>query len=286
LLGERIRLVTTLTDTPSFVKTDPGQLEQILMNLAINARDAMPRGGTMRIETVNVMLDESYAGQHPDARCGPHVMLAFSDTGCGMDAATRARIFEPFFTTKQKGQGTGLGLSTIYGIVKQSGGSIYVYSEVGHGTTFKIYLPRIDIAASTASSVRQPETDSMPRGTEVVLLVEDDSGVRTFARMVLQQLGYTVLEVTNGEEALFFSDRYGGRIDLLLTDLVMPGESGPKVAERLRVARPDMKVLYISGYSHDTLVQYDMLERTTILVQKPFGSSLLAKKVREVLDGP
>jgi len=284
VIGEDIQLETVLEPALGRVKADPGQLEQVLMNLAVNARDAMPDGGKMTIETANVDLDAQYASNHVAVTPGPHVMLAISDTGCGMDRPTQAHIFEPFFTTKTVGEGTGLGLSTVYGIVKQSSGSIWVYSEVGKGTIFKIYLPRVD------EEVREFERYASPaqqvRGTETVLLAEDDERVRKLTIAVLKTLGYQVLEATNGGAALSICERFEGGIHLLLTDLVMPEMSGLEIVQRLAGMRPHMRVLYMSGYTTNAIVQQGVLHGKLSFLQKPFTPSVLAQKVREVLDSP
>src|SRR5437773_1937293 len=247
LLGEDVELSTRLAPTTGRVKADPGQLEQAIMNLAVNARDAMPNGGKLTLETANVDLDEPYAADHYPARAGPFVMLAVSDTGIGMSDETQAHMFEPFFTTKEKGKGTGLGLATVYGIIKQSGGFIWVYSEVGHGTTFKLYLPRVQELAERASQPAQPPARAA-RGTETVLVVEDETPVRSVARQVLERHGYTVLEAPSAEAALDVATRYSGTIDLLLTDVVMPGLNGRELASRLADLRPDARVIFMSGY--------------------------------------
>jgi CheY-like chemotaxis protein len=265
------------------VKADPGQIEQVLMNLAVNARDAMPTGGHLTIETHNVDLDNAYVQQHRDVRHGAYVQLAVTDSGCGMDETTQARIFEPFFTTKEVGKGTGLGLATVYGIVKQSGGHIEVYSEVGRGTTFKIYLPRIREAlpsgpSSTASFV-------VPRGTETILLVDDEEALRRLGKMALESSGYTVLEARNGEEALQICQQHPTNIHLLLTDVVMPKMSGRQLADLTRALRPKLKVLYLSGYTDDAIIRHGVLESGMPFLQKPFTPSVLNRKVREVLDG-
>ncbi|MCI0568658.1 MAG: response regulator [Acidobacteria bacterium] len=283
LLGEDLRIRFHLATPVWFVRADPGQMEQVLMNLAINARDAMAAGGQLTIETANVRLDRAHAGRHHDVRPGPHVMLAVSDTGHGMDAETQARIFEPFFTTKATGQGTGLGLSTVYGIVKQSGGHVSVYSEVGEGTTFKIYLPQVETDAADPTSAAVVK--DLPRGTETILLVEDEAPVRNFLRTVLEQLGYTVLEVTNGQEAQFFGERYSGPIQLLLTDVVLPGDNGRQVADRLVSMRPTLKVLYTSGYTENAIVHRGVLDEGMAFLPKPFSPEDLARQVRDVLDG-
>jgi len=284
LIGEDIDLVTVPGPALGRVKADPGQIEQVIMNLAINARDAMPRGGQLTIETANVELDEAYARRHVAVRPGPHVMLAVSDTGPGMDAETQARVFEPFFTTKEPGKGTGLGLATVYGIVKQSGGNIWVYSEPGRGTTFKIYLPRVEEAAEPVEPAKA--LAGPPRGLETVLVVEDDEALRELAREILQSHGYTVLEARHGGEALPIGERHAGPIHLLVTDVVMPWMSGRELARRLMPAHPEMKVLYVSGYTENAVVHNGVLDPDTAFLQKPFTPDALARKVREVLDAP
>jgi len=284
LIGEDIDLVTMPAPGLGRVHADPGQIEQVIMNLAVNARDAMSRGGKLTIETANVELDNAYAREHVSFRPGSYVMLAVSDTGCGMDAATQARIFEPFFTTKEVGKGTGLGLSTVYGIVKQSDGNIWVYSEPGRGTTFKIYLPRVEGAVETVEPGVAPAR--AVRGSETILLVEDDHAVRVLARSVLQAHGYTVLEASQGKEALFLSGQHEGPIHLMVTDTVMPGMSGRDLAERLKPSRPNMKVLFMSGYTDKAIVHHGELVPGTAFLQKPFTPDALARKVREVLDSP
>jgi len=264
------------------VRADPGQVEQIIMNLAVNARDAMPQGGKLTVETANVELDELYAQTHAEVKPGRYIMLALSDTGCGMTDEIKARIFEPFFTTKGPGQGTGLGLATVYGIVKQSGGYIYVYSEPGQGTAFKIYLPRVEAAVRTRKSHCDPNT--MPYGSETILLVEDEDGVRSFTRHILQMQGYDVLEARDGEGALHVAERHRGYIQLLVTDVVMPGMSGRQVAEQLLRTQRGVKVLYLSGYTDDAVVRHGILKAEVAFLQKPFTPSALANKVREVLD--
>ncbi len=282
LIGEDIALVTVLGPALGHVKADRGQIEQIIMNLAVNARDAMPHGGRLTLETANVDLDAAYARKHVEARPGPHVMLALSDTGIGMDPKTQARIFEPFFTTKGPRKGTGLGLAMVYGIVKQSGGNIWVYSEPGQGTTFKIYLPRIEEAIESAQgrSALAPPL----RGMETVLLVEDEDAVRDLARDILQARGYTVLEARHGAEALRISEQHPGPIHLMLTDVVMPEMIGRELADRLAVLRPETKVLYMSGYTDNAVVHHGVLDPGTIFLQKPFTAAVLARKVREILD--
>jgi PAS domain S-box-containing protein len=282
LIGEDIELRTSLEEDLGNVQADPGQIEQVIVNLAVNARDAMPRGGKLTIETRNIYLDQSYADQRVAVKTGPHVMLAVSDTGSGMDEETQQRIFEPFFTTKAIGKGTGLGLSTVYGIISQSGGTIWVYSEVGLGTTFKIYLPRVDENASDyirASAATAPLT-----GTETILLAEDEEVVRKLASQVLRFYGYQVIEAENGSDALRTAESYGQTIDLLLTDVVMPEMSGRELSQQIAVLRPEMKLLFMSGYTDDAVVHHGVLDAKTNFIQKPFGPEALARKVREVLD--
>jgi len=282
LIGADVELRTALGPVLGAVRADPGQLEQVIMNLVVNARDAMPRGGKLTIETANAELDESYALEHPSVVAGPYVMLAVSDSGVGMDAATQARIFEPFFTTKEKGKGTGLGLATVYGIVKQSGGNIWLYSEPGRGTTFKIYLPRVDQPPEQPAAAPAPR--AAPRGSETVLLVEDDEAVRALARKMLAAHGYTVLAAASGAEALKLAADHTGPIHLLVTDVVLPGMSGRELATRFQSVRPGLKVLYTSGYTDDAVVHHGVLDPGIAFLQKPFTSGTLARKVRETLD--
>jgi len=284
LIGENIELATVMKPGLGQVRADPGLIEQVIMNLAINARDAMPQGGKLLIESDNVVLDEAYARLHLPTQPGSYVCLAVSDTGCGMDEATQSRIFEPFFTTKDKGKGTGLGLSTVYGIVKQSGGYIWVYSERGQGTTFKIYLPRVVAPADSVPPVTH--WSALPQGTETALLVEDEPEVRWLVRDMLQRLGYTVLEARHGIEAQVLSIQHQGPIHLLITDVVMPQMSGREIAERLTSEHPETKVLYMSGYTDDAVVRHGVLTADIAFLQKPFTPEALARKVREVLDGP
>ncbi len=284
LISEDIELVTLLASGLGWVKADPGQLEQILLNLAVNARDAMPDGGKLTIETANVALDQNYTGQHAEVIPGEYVMLAVSDTGVGMTEKVKARIFEPFFTTKEVGKGTGLGLATVFGIVKQSNGYIWVYSEPGRGTSFKIYLPRI----KTMNSLNpvSDKTDNLPRGTETVLVVEDEVSVRTLAARTLSQQGYTVLEAANGEEALHLIQDYSKEIQLLLTDMVMPKMGGKILADQLTALRPKTKILFTSGYTDEAITHHGTLDAGVMFLQKPFSPKILVHKVRQVLDTP
>jgi len=284
LLGEDVELRTRLTPDLVTVKADPSQLEQVVLNLAVNARDAMPNGGKLTIETQNVELDAAYVRGHISAQPGPYAMIAVSDTGVGMDAATQARIFEPFFTTKEIGKGTGLGLATVYGIVKQSGGWIWVYSEPGQGTTFKIYLPRVTEAVPPAAVT--PAPPASVRGSETILLVEDDEMIRNLVQKVLQANGYGVLVAANGRDAEQVAGQHDGPIHLLVTDVVMPGMNGREVAERLAAARAGVRVLYLSGYTDDAIVHHGVLEPGVAFLQKPFTPAVLGRRVREVLDSP
>ncbi|MBI4167188.1 MAG: CHASE3 domain-containing protein [Acidobacteria bacterium] len=281
LIREDIELKTILSPGLGRVRVDPGQVHQILMNLAVNARDAMPRGGKLIIETANVELDNAYARRHAEVKPGPYVMLAVSDTGIGMTDEIKSHIFEPFFTTKEKGKGTGLGLATVYGIVKQSEGSIWIYSELGRGATFKIYLPRVEEAADPRAP--RETLDSLPAVSGTILLVEDEPGVRRLARRVLESRGYTVLEAGRGDEALQVSERHEGAIHLLLTDVIMPGMSGRELADRLGPKRPETKLLFMSGYTDESVLHHGVLESGIAFVQKPFTPDTLAQKVREML---
>lgn len=281
VIGEDIELMIRL-QSGGTIQIDPGQLDQILMNLVVNARDAMPNGGKLIVETSTVTLDDSYVGQHLGAAAGPFVLLSISDTGSGMDQETLSHIFEPFFTTKEKGKGTGLGLSTVYGIVKQCGGYIMAYSEPGHGTTFKVYFPHVSgIPDSRRASDRRAE---VPGGKETVLLVEDETALRELTRGLLETAGYTVLEAANVEDALRLAENAHRKIDLLLTDVVMPGMDGHELSRRLTASCPSLKVLYMSGYTDDVIVHKGVLNRGTTLLQKPFGRAGLLGKVRQVLD--
>jgi two-component system, cell cycle sensor histidine kinase and response regulator CckA len=281
LIGEDIDLRLELRPETGRVNADAGQLEQVLMNLAVNARDAMPSGGTLTIETANVDLDETYAGRHIAVKPGPYVLLAVSDTGSGMDEATKQRLFEPFFTTKPPGKGTGLGLSTVFGIVKQSGGSLEVYSEPGRGSSVKIYFPRVDQPISMEAAGRK--RPSM-RGSETILLVEDDEMVRNLVHETLEREGYKVIGAADPLEAQRIADGYRGKIQLLITDVVMPRLSGKELAKALVERRPDMKVLYMSGYTDSAIVNSGILQKEVAFLQKPFTPSALAAKVRDVIE--
>jgi CheY-like chemotaxis protein len=284
LIGEDIELRTLLDPNLGHVKAEPSQIEQVVLNLAINARDAMPKGGRLTIETRNIYLEEEIDGVDRNVKPGNYVGLVVSDSGCGMDNDTVAHIFEPFFTTKEKGKGTGLGLSMVYGIIQQSGGSIWVYSEVQRGTSLKIYLPRIDDDLSP----QHPGTSEsdLIRGDETILLVEDEEMIRGVAREILQISGYEVLEASNAGEALLICERHRQKIDLLLTDVVMPQLSGVDLAARIRPMRPDMRVLLMSGYTFDTVVNHGVLVEEASFLEKPFTPQTLSRKVREVLDEP
>ena len=282
LIGEDIQFTAKLDPALKKIKADPGQVEQVLVNLVVNARDAMPQGGNLTIETLSVDLDQDYAGRHVGVVPGSYVTLAVSDTGTGMDEDTQARIFDPFFTTKEKGKGTGLGLSTVYGIVKQSGGSIWVYSELGHGTTFKVYLP--ELAAGSQKTEAVAVESFMIGGSETVLLVEDEDVVRGLARKILEHAGYSVLEASRGEEAFRLCVERAEPIDLLLTDVVMPETSGKEVADRLTELFPGLRVLFMSGYTDEAIVHHGVLDSNVEFIQKPFTPAALVKKVRDVLD--
>jgi PAS domain S-box-containing protein len=283
LLGEDIDITVSLAENLALVEADPGQIEQVVMNLAVNARDAMPTGGALTIETSNVLLDKAYADQHIAVKPGRFVLLSISDTGCGMDAETREHVFEPFFTTKEKGKGTGLGLAMVYGIVKQSGGSIWVYSEPGYGTTFKVYLPS-RIGSESGFRVR-PELPAM-KGSETVLVVEDEEAVGKLTARILRKAGYRVILATSGGDAIMLFEKHGSAIDLLLSDVVMPQTSGRELAERLLQMNPRLKVLYMSGYTDSAIVHHGVLDAGTSFISKPFSTADLTTKVREVLDAP
>jgi CheY-like chemotaxis protein len=282
LIAAHVDLTVSLTARAALIKMDPTQLEQILVNLSVNAADAMPRGGKLTIETTNVTLDERHQQWHLPVTPGDYAVLAVRDTGVGMDEATSRRIFEPFFTTKEIGKGTGLGLATVYGIVKQSGGDIWVDSEPGRGTTFTIHLPQVT-AGAAGSMERSSEGSDPSRGSETVLLVEDDEGVRLLARVTLERMGYRVLQAGNPKEAARVAGEYDGPIHLLLSDVIMPESEGPPLLDRLVSARPALRVLYMSGYVGDAVRHVLVVEGTPFL-QKPFTSPALSRKVREVLD--
>jgi two-component system cell cycle sensor histidine kinase/response regulator CckA len=284
LIGEDIALVCITRPGLGFVHADQGQIQQILMNLVVNARDAMPQGGRLTIETANVDIDEGYVRKHAPMRAGPYIMLAISDNGIGMDSETQARIFEPFFTTKGAGKGTGLGLSTVYGIVKQSNGFLWVYSEPGKGTTFKIYLPRVQGEADKLSEDAKVVPDL--RGSETVLVVEDEPSVRALAARILRERGYTVIEASNGKEALRTAQEYAGKIHLVLADVVMPEMSGKVLVSQIEAARPGIRALFISGYTDNAIIHHGILEANVAFLQKPFSANVLASKVREVIDSP
>lgn len=282
MIGEDIELVTILKSQAGFVEADPGQIEQVIMNLVVNARDAMPQGGKLTIETADVYLDEAYIRQHIETRAGHYVVMAISDNGHGMDNQTCARIFEPFFTTKDPDKGTGLGLSTVYGIVKQSNGHIWVYSEPEQGTTFKIYFPKVH--AGTKPAQPQELTVPIPVGSETILLVEDEDVVRNLAIRILRRGGYTVLAASQGAEAIQICRQYQGAIDLLVTDVVMPGGmNGRELAEQLLPQYPALKVLYMSGYTDDVIVRHGISDETLAFLEKPFSPDVLARKVHQML---
>jgi len=283
LIGAHIDLVIRPSAAAKPVRADAGHLDQIVVNLAVNARDAMPNGGTLTIETALVELDEQYARDHLGVEPGPHTMLAVSDTGEGIAPESIERVFEPFFTTKGPGRGTGLGLSTVYGIVKQAGGSVWLYSELGKGTTFKIYLPVAKQAAATAEA--KAPSDGVRGGEEVILLVEDDDLVRRAAREVLRRQGYSVIEARSAEEALLLCERWHGTIHAMVSDVVMPKVSGPELTERLREKRPELRVLFMSGYTDETVVERARFPAGAAFLQKPFTPDVLARRVRDLLDG-
>jgi two-component system, cell cycle sensor histidine kinase and response regulator CckA len=283
LIGEDIELSIRAQTDLGKIRADASQIEQVIMNLAVNARDAMPTGGRLIIETANADLDANYTAKHPMTAPGPYVMLSVTDSGSGMDETTKAHIFEPFFTTKEKGKGTGLVLATVYGVVKQSGGFIWVYSEIGRGTTFKIYLPRVDQPLDPSGIL--PATAEIPRGTETILLSEDEQDVREVTREFLESGGYTVIEARDGMEALRLAEQHTGEIDLLLTDMIMPGMTGQELAARLKKARPIKRVVYMSGYSAPGAGQLPENDASARLLTKPFSRLLLLRTIRELLTG-
>jgi len=283
LIGDDIRLTVSIEKSLGYIEADPGQIEQVILNLALNARDAMPKGGRLTITASNVELDESYKKKHEPVVPGKYVMLAVEDTGCGMDSKTQLRIFDPFFTTKEVGKGTGLGLATVYGIVKQTGGYIWVYSEVDQGTVFKIYLPRIE---KTLQPVEQKAAElPVLKGWETILFAEDSESLREMGREYLQSIGYTVLPAASGKEALQQAKDFGKTIHLLVTDVVMPELNGPDLARQIVALRPEIKVIFTSGYTSETLAQRGSLDPSVAYIQKPYRPKALARRIREVLDG-
>jgi CheY-like chemotaxis protein len=282
LIGEDVELVINAGSDLGPVKADPGQIEQVIMNLAINARDAMPQGGKLVIETANADLDRDYTAGHPPVQPGRYIMLTVSDTGSGMDAETKARIFEPFFTTKEMGKGTGLGLAIVYGVVKQSNGYIWVYSEPGQGATFRIFLPRVEETPETIGPRSSEAT--LPNGTETILLVEDEQSLRTIARLFLEGKGYTILEAASGQQAMEIARQHAGQIHLLLTDVIMPGMNGRELAEAVAASRAGIKLLYMSGYTDELVTQQGILNPGLQLLEKPFTRESLLSRVRAVLD--
>jgi len=284
LLGEHVELASHQAPGLGCITVDPSQLEQVIVNLAVNARDAMPDGGKLTIELSNVEFDPAYMASHPGAVPGPYLLLAVSDTGIGMDEETRVRIFEPFFTTKESGHGTGMGLATVYGIVKQSGGFIYVYSEPGHGTTFRIYLPRVT-EERPAAVTENPAVRPSSSGTETILLVEDEPAVRGFARRTLEDHGYIVLEAASGADALSIVASHAGPIALLVTDVVMPGLQGHQLAEQLAAARPEIRTLYVSGFTESSVIHHGVPDHGVAFLPKPFSAETLSRAVRRVIDG-
>ena len=283
LIGDDIQMSTSLEPSLGYVKADPGQIEQVLVNLIVNARDAMPQGGRVRIEAHNVVLDDSYVEAHKPVIPGPYVMLAVEDAGCGMDQKTQSRVFDPFFTTKEVGKGTGLGLATVYGIVKQSGGYIWVYSELGQGTIFKVYLPRVEQYAQETEPTEPVQL--ITQNCETILLAEDSASLREMAREYLKSVGYTVLEAASGAEALQKARDFHGTIHLLLTDVIMPAMSGPELAGHMASLRPGIKIIFTSGYTDDAIARQGVLDPAVPFIQKPYRPKALARKIREVLRG-
>jgi len=281
IIGEDVELFIEVSPTPGLVRADPGQLDQVILNLVVNARDAMPEGGQLTIATQNVTLDAEYVDVHPSISPGEYVMLAVTDTGTGMDAETQRRIFEPFFTTKEVGKGTGLGLATVYGIVQQSGGQIRVYSEVGRGTAFKLYFPRLAEAERTASLGSAAAAERVQGGT--ILVVEDDAAVRQVAVRVLRGEGYTVLEAHRPTEARAVCAQYGAAIHLMLTDVIMPECTGPQLAQELTARYPGLRVIYMSGYPGGAAIRAGALDNTAVYIEKPFSPKNLIERVRAVL---
>jgi two-component system cell cycle sensor histidine kinase/response regulator CckA len=282
LIGENIEFCTLLDPAAGHIKADPGQIEQVIMNLAVNARDAMPNGGKLTVTTTNTTLDKNQLNNFPDMDAGDYVMLAIADTGTGMSEEVKAHLFEPFFTTKPSGQGTGLGLATCFGIVKQNTGHINVHSELGSGTTFKIYFPQVQSALEPLRVHNKPTEAA--GGNETVLLVEDEPVVRELAVTTLREKGYTVVEAANGEEGLCLARQHDGKIDLVLTDVVMPVMSGKEMADAIRTSHPDTKILFTSGYTEDALGHHGVLLPGILFLPKPYMTATLTRKVREVLD--
>jgi CheY-like chemotaxis protein len=283
LIGEDITIASNCS-ARGYVVADPGQLDQILMNLVVNARDAMPQGGQITIETRNIDLDENYSSEHAPVVPGRYVMLAVGDTGVGMTRDTREHAFDPFFTTKEAGKGTGLGLATVYGIVKQSGGYVWIYSEPAHGTTLKLYFPEVSAAAAFSTSEHRVASQEAERGSETILLVEDEAAVRGLTSRILEKQGYRVIAAQHGREAMDIASREEGHIDLVLTDVVMPGMNGRGLVERLTGIRPGIKSLYMSGYTDDDIIRRGFIEASKSFLQKPFTSDGLLQTVRKVLD--
>jgi len=283
VIGEQIEVLVLTAPDLRVTLADPAQIEQVLMNLCLNARDAMPEGGRLVIETQNVEIEEEYCQLHPYAQQGSYVLLTVSDTGVGMDAATTERVFEPFFTTKELGKGTGLGLATVYGVVKQHGGFIHLYSELGKGTTFRIYLP----AGNGAAEPSQPKSnEQIPKGTETILLAEDNEGLREAAQEMLQTLGYRVILATNGAEATEFFKANSGKIDMAVLDVVMPDLSGPAAYSQMSAIQPDLRVVFTTGYTPETVSLNSTLEKGVPILQKPYSMKSLAQIVRSTLDRP
>jgi CheY-like chemotaxis protein len=284
LIGEDIT-ITSQCSARGYLVADPGQLEQILVNLVVNARDAMPQGGRINIETQNAELDENYTSEHAPVVAGRYVMLAVTDTGVGMSVDTREHAFDPFFTTKDPGKGTGLGLATVYGIVKQSGGYVWIYSEPGQGTALKLYFPEVSAAAAFGAGPEyQPTMKTPNRGSETILLVEDEEAVRGLACRILERQGYRVIPAQHGRDAMEIATKEAGQIDLVLTDVVMPGMNGRGLVERLSGIRPAIKSLYMSGYTDDDIIRRGFIEPSKSFLQKPFTSEALLQTVRKVLD--
>jgi two-component system cell cycle sensor histidine kinase/response regulator CckA len=286
ILGANVEVTTSLEADLGLIKADPGQIEQVILNLCVNARDAMPDGGTLTIETANVELDVAQTMELSVEAPGSYVMLAVTDNGTGMDGETKARVFEPFFTTKSPEHGTGLGLATVYGIVKQSGGEVWVYSELGRGTTFKVFLPRLAENTEGELVPHEQPRNATPKGSETILFAEDEDAIRRVGKRILERAGYTVLPASNGAEALKLAEDFKGRIALLVTDMMMPQMNGLQLAAHLRQQRPDMRTLFLSGYTDSTVVQQGPLNPSEHFLQKPFATETLVSKVREIIDAP